>query len=268
MDFAEQTVIVTGGANGLGRAMAIAFAKGGARVGIVDLSLEAAQTCAAELSVQTSGTVIGAAADVADRDSSQAAHGEIAQELGQASVLVNNAGIMPPRKGWIEELPPEDFERMMVIHVNGAVNWSRLVMPAMRAARYGRIVNIASVNAVLAVPHRLSYVTAKKAILGLTEALALDTARAGITVNAVIPGYIATDTLLARAEAGVLDFESIANRTPVGRWGKPEEIADAVCYLARPASSYITGTTLAVDGGYSIRGDPGEDLGSSPFDGT
>lgn len=263
----DQSVIVTGGANGLGKAIATAFARGGASVAIVDINLEAARSCAAELEALTGGTALGVSADVADRDECADAYAEITDQLGPATVLVNNAGIMPQRKGWIEELPPEDFERMLAIHVNGAVNWSRLVIPAMRRTRFGRIVNIASVNAVLAVPHRLGYVTAKKAILGLTEALALDSARAGITVNAVIPGYIATEMLKARAEAGVLDFDQIANRTPVGRWGNPEEIADAVFYLAREDSSYITGTTLTVDGGFSIRGDPGENLDLSPYEG-
>lgn len=261
----NQIVIVTGGANGLGKAIATAFVQNGASVAIVDINLDAAQSCAAELGALSGGSAIGLSADVADRDDCATAYTKITETLGPATVLVNNAGIMPQRKGWIEELPPEDFDRMMAIHVNGAVNWSRLVMPAMRADGFGRIINIASVNAVLAVPHRLGYVTAKKAILGLTEALALDCARAGITVNAVIPGYIATETLKARAEAGVLDFDSIANRTPVGRWGTPEEIADAVHYLARAQSGFITGTTLAVDGGFSIRGDPGEDLDVSPF---
>ena len=264
----RQTVIVTGGANGLGRAIATAFVDHGADVAIVDINLDAAKACAEALSTNARGSVIGVSADVADRNSSTAAHHEITDTLGPATVLVNNAGIMPQRKGWIEELPPEDFDRMMAIHVNGAINWSRLVLPAMRAASFGRLVNIASVNALLAVPHRLGYVTAKKAILGLTEALALDCARAGITVNAVIPGYIATETLKARAEAGVLDFDGIAHRTPVGRWGTPEEIADAVFYLARNASGYITGTTLVVDGGFSIRGDSGENLDVSPFEGA
>ncbi|MEM8628332.1 MAG: SDR family oxidoreductase, partial [Pseudomonadota bacterium] len=97
-----------------------------------------------------------------------------------------------------------------------------------------------------------------------TEALALETARSGITVNAVAPGYVLTDMLRKRAEAGILDRDKIAERTPLGRWAEPEEIANAVAFLASPDASYITGTTLAVDGGLSIRGDAGEDLTAPP----
>jgi NAD(P)-dependent dehydrogenase (short-subunit alcohol dehydrogenase family) len=173
--------------------------------------------------------------------------------------------MMPPRKGWVEELPHDDFEQMMNVHVGGAVNWCRLVMPAMREAGFGRIINLSSVNAIQPVPHRYTYVTAKKALRGLTEALALDSARAGITVNAIAPGYILTETLRSRAESGILDHDAIAARTPAGRWGTPEEIAHMAVFLADPMSAYITGTTLCVDGGLTIRGDAGEDLDHSPY---
>ena len=106
--------------------------------------------------------------------------------------------------------------------------------------------------------------TAKKAIRGVTEALALETARAGITVNAIAPGYILTDVLAERAEAGILDQSAIADRTPVGRWGRPEEIARTAVFLASKGAAFITGTTMVVDGGFSIRGDAGEDLDMAP----
>ncbi len=151
---------------------------------------------------------------------------------------------------------------MLAIHVRGAVNWARLVTSEMREARFGRIVNISSANAKLAVPYRLGYITAKKAILGFTEAL--ETARDGITVNAIVPGYIATQTLLDRAEADMLDQESFSERTPVGRWGRPDEIARAAAFFADVDSGFITGSTLVVDGGITIRGDPNENLSFPP----
>ncbi|MGH1464858.1 MAG: SDR family NAD(P)-dependent oxidoreductase [Cognatishimia sp.] len=261
-----RTAIVTGSAAGIGYAIARGFARDGYKVALVDINESIAQQSAEKLADETGATVISASADVSDRASCEAAHAKICSAIGDASVLVNNAGIMPQKKGWIEQLPPEHFEQMMAIHVNGAVNWARLVLPGMRTAQYGRIINIASANALLAVPHRLGYVTAKKALLGMTQALALDCGRAGITVNAVAPGYVLTDTLKARADAGVLDEASFAERTPVGRWGQAEEIAHAVSFLASPKSGFVTGTTLAVDGGITIRGDPGEDLNVSPFD--
>ncbi len=258
--------VITGGATGIGFAIAQAFARKSHPVAIVDLSLEAASGAAGRLVEETGAKAIGVAADVADRTACASAHEAIVSALGPVGVLVNNAGIMPPRKGWIEEIPHEDFQNMMDIHLGGAVNWCRLVMPGMRAAKFGRIINMSSGNGVQPVPHRFAYVTAKKALRGLTEALALDCARAGITVNAIAPGYILTDTLRQRAEQGMIGYEAIAEHTPVGRWGKPEEIAHMAAFLAEPESGYITGTTMCVDGGLTIRGDAGEDLNSSPFD--
>lgn len=259
------TAVVTGSAAGIGYAICRALATKSHPIAVVDLSADAAAASAEKLAQETGAQTIGVAADVTDRDGSAEAHEAIVSKLGPVGVLVNNAGIVPPRKGWIEEIPHEDFQNMMDIHVGGAVNWCRLVMPGMRAARYGRIINMSSGNGVVAVPHRYAYITAKKALRGLTEALALDSARAGITVNAIAPGYILTELLQRRVDEGMIDYDGIAERTPAGRWGAPEDIANMAAFLADPASSYITGTTMRVDGGLTIRSDPGEDLDTSPF---
>ena len=258
-------VAVTGSAAGIGYAVAKAFAAAGHPVAVIDIDAVTAKEAASRIAAETNAPVCGVAADVADSASGNAAHESIEAALGPIAVLVNNAGIMPQAKGWIEQLPDDHFDRMMQVHVRGAVVWCRLVLPAMRRAGFGRIINMSSANAVLAVPHRLGYVTAKKALLGLTEALALDCARAGITVNAIVPGYILTDTLAERAEQGILDRADYADRTPVGRWGRPEEIARAALFLAHPESAFITGAKLVVDGGLTVRGDPGENIDTSPF---
>jgi NAD(P)-dependent dehydrogenase (short-subunit alcohol dehydrogenase family) len=261
----KSPVAVTGAGAGIGYAMAKTFAEADHPVAIIDVDGEKAVQAATTVADETGAAAIGVRADVADSASSEEAHRTIETTLGPLGVLINNAGIMPQKKGWIEELPEADFDRMLDIHVRGSVVWSRLVLPAMRAAGFGRIINMSSANAALAVPHRLAYVTAKKAILGLTEGLALDCARAGITVNAILPGYILTETLAERAEQGILNKDDYGERTPVGRWGMPEEIARVALFLADPASSFITGAKFVVDGGLTIRGDPGENIDRSPF---
>ena len=260
----QNVAVVTGAANGIGYAVADAFSAAGYAVGLVDLRESDTRRAAASIEERTGTGTCWCAADVRDLNESTRAYQKICANLGQPGVLVNNAGIVVRQKARLEDLPVEDFEEMMAIHVNGTLNWSRLVLPGMRAAGFGRIINMSSVNAIAAVPYRIGYVTAKKAIRGFTEALALETARAGITVNAIAPGYILTDVLKKRAEAGVLDRQSIAARTPVGRWGTPQDIAKTALFLASPDASFITGTTLVVDGGLSIRGDAGEDIDLPP----
>ena len=264
MVISKDIVAVTGAAHGIGKSVARAFAASGNRVAVIDVDENAALSTAREIERESGVKTIGVVADVSSAGESKVAYEAIVDALGEISVLVNNAGILPQRKGWIEELPPEYFEQMMAVHLGGALNWSRLVLGAMRLAGYGRIINISSVNALLAVPHRLGYVTAKKAMLGFTEGLALDTARSGITVNAIAVGYTLTERLNARAESGILDIASLAERTPVGRNGMPEDIAHAVTFLANRKSGFITGTTLVVDGGLTIRGDWGEQLDHRP----
>ncbi len=256
--------IVTGAASGIGFAIASLMADRGYAVALVDLDAERTKEAAQRIAAACQAETCWCAADVTDPDACAAALKRIKSTLGQPSVLVNNAGIVVRKKARLEDLPVAHIEEMMAIHVGGALNWARIVLPDMRAAGFGRIINISSVNAIAAVPYRIAYVTAKKAIRGVTEALALETARAGITVNAIAPGYVLTEVLQERAKAGILDQTAIADRTPVGRWGKPEEIAQAALFLASEAASFVTGTTLVVDGGLSIRGDAGEDLDLAP----
>ncbi len=260
----SRIAIVTGSASGIGRSIAMELATQGFDIAVIDIQDTAAAESARHISKSLGVSSSYATADVTDYSACTDAYQRIVNTLGKPSVLINNAGIVVRRKARLEDLPDGHFEEMMAIHVKGTLNWSRLVLPSMRAAGYGRIVNVSSVNAIAAVPYRIGYVTAKKAIQGVTEALALETARAGITVNAIAPGYILTDVLRKRADAGILDQQAIVERTPVGRWGTPEDIAKVVAFLASRDAGFMTGTTVVVDGGYSIRGDAGEDLNNAP----
>lgn len=256
--------IITGAARGIGLATAETLCAAGYSVALVDQSESEVKAAAEDIAEATGAETLFCVADVADHQACSAAYRKIRKAFAPPAVLVNCAGILVRKKARLEDLPPGDFDEMMAVHVGGTLNWSRLVVPDMRKRGYGRIVNISSVNAVAAVPYRIGYVAAKKAIRGITEALALETARAGITVNAIAPGYILTDQLKARADEGILDEESIAERTPAGRWGSPAEVANAIAFLASKDAAFITGATLVVDGGLTIRGDSGEDLENPP----
>jgi NAD(P)-dependent dehydrogenase (short-subunit alcohol dehydrogenase family) len=259
-----RVALVTGGASGIGRTTVRALADAGAAVGIVDLNAERAAEAAGEIGAATGREIAWAKADVADEAAVEAAHGQIVRALGPVTILINNAGIMAQRVAPLHELPVAHYDEMMAIHVRAAVLFSALTVPDMRAAGFGRIISMSSVLGLVGLPFRAGYGIAKHAINGLTRSLAMENARFGITVNAIAPGYIATQTNRDRAAAGMLDFDLYAERTPVGRWGEPEEIARVIVFLADPASAYITGAVIPVDGGYTVRGDPGEDLGPRP----
>jgi NAD(P)-dependent dehydrogenase (short-subunit alcohol dehydrogenase family) len=204
-----------------------------------------------------------AACDVSDAASVESAIAQVASECKGLHVLVNNAGIMTPQLALAPDMPTEDFDRMIAVHLRGTFLCSRAAIPYMRAAKFGRIVNLSSVLGILGLPYRIGYAAAKTGINGITRALAVETARHGITVNAVAPGYILTSTLRERLDQGKLNYALYAERAPAGRWGLPEEVGRLIAFLAQPGSGFITGTVIPIDGGYTMRGDPGEDIGAA-----
>lgn len=253
-----QVALVTGGGSGIGKAVAHALALAGSAVAVVDVDLDSAHRVADEIHAASGVRCSGFEGDVSDEAAVARAVSLVDGDLGAPSILVNNAGFMAPRLVATEALTASEFDRMLAVHVRGAFLMSSAVLPGMKARRFGRIVNLSSIVGLIGFSFRAGYSAAKSAIVGFTRGLALETARHGITVNAIAPGFVLTEGLRARIDSGLLDHDVLAQWTPVGRWAQPAEIARVACFLADPASSYITGTTIPVDGGFSIRGDPNE----------
>jgi NAD(P)-dependent dehydrogenase (short-subunit alcohol dehydrogenase family) len=247
MKLADRVAVVTGGARGIGEAIAIRFTAEGATVAILDLDGPAATETAGRLG----GT--GHQCDVRSRSSVEAAMDEVLTEHGRIDVLVNNAGI--GLAGPSETFSDEDWDTSIGIMQTGVFLCSQVVGRHMLERRHGVIVNISSINAWEAFPLRLAYCAAKAAVVAMTEVLAIEWADRGIRVNAVAPGVTRTALVQKGVDDGVIDVAAYHARTPMHRFGEPDEIARAVLFLACDEdSSFVTGTTLCADGGWSAMG--------------
>jgi 3-oxoacyl-[acyl-carrier protein] reductase len=247
MRFSDKTVIVTGAAGGLGSAMAAGFAREGGNVAIMDLPGSPGREVAQEINTSaTAGSAFFVPCDLADLDRTAQVVRGLAGAQGGVDVLVNNAATFPRKE--VADYTIADWQRVQRINVDAAFVCVQAVLPEMRAAGSGRIVNISSVTVFGGTPFLAPYVASKGALVGLTRALARECGPDGITVNAVAPGAFQT-----AAEAIHPDPEGysalVLERQSIKRRGVPEDIANAVLFLSAPESSFITGQMLCVDGG-------------------
>jgi NAD(P)-dependent dehydrogenase (short-subunit alcohol dehydrogenase family) len=237
------SVVVTGGASGIGAAVCRQVVDGGGHVAILDLNLDAAEALRAELGMRA----YAARANVLDEADLMATHRVLANELPPINGLVNCAGIAQVPKP-IEEYPTEDWARVVESHLKGTYISCRVFGAAMALRASGAIVNVASVLSFRPGPV-LAYGPAKAAVVNLTEALAVQWANRGVRVNAVAPGWTDTPFLKPKERAGERDMTPILRATPLGRLMKPQEIANVIHFLLSPASSAVVGATIPCDGG-------------------
>jgi 3-oxoacyl-[acyl-carrier protein] reductase len=249
MSVPQRTAIVTGGARGIGAAVSRRLAADGCQVAVVDLDESAcAETVAAVEELGSKAIAVGA--DVSDEAAVQAAVDRIASDLGAPTVLVNNAGIT--RDNLLFKMSTVDWDSVMNVHLRGAFLMSRATQRHMTEVGWGRIVNLSSISA-LGNRGQANYAAAKAGLQGFTKTLALELGRFGVTVNAIAPGFIATEMTAATAERLGMTFEDFkaanAKEIPVGRVGEPDDIANAVSFFADQAAGFVSGQVLYVAGG-------------------
>ena len=241
--------VVTGAGSGIGRAIALGYAREGARVVLLDVNEQAAADAAKEIGA-AGGKAECFALDVTKRDDCVAMAKKVAGEVGAVSILVNNAGINR-RNAMTTDAVSKDWDDILAVNLNGVFNVTHAFLPALRTAK-GRIVNIASIQSFVHVrtPNSAAYTTSKHGVLGFTRALAAELGKDGVRVNAIGPGLIETP-LNAQVRANNPELVRIfLDHTPLGRAGKPEDIVGPAIFLASDLSAYVTGTILMADGGY------------------
>jgi NAD(P)-dependent dehydrogenase (short-subunit alcohol dehydrogenase family) len=241
--------LVTGAGSGIGRAIASRLAADGFSVAVVDLNKESAEAVTEEISAAGGQATAVGGVDVSDRAQVDDAVGRVRRELGPVLVLINNAGL-PGFKEFLK-ITDDSWNKIMAVNLNGPFYCTQAVLPDMIEAGWGRIVNISSSSAQGGQPYMVHYVASKAGLIGFTKAVALEFGTKGITVNTIPPGFIDTPMLRASEARGFLGgpVEEHAHRTPVGRAGRPEDIAAACSFLVSDEASYITGQVIGVNGG-------------------
>ena len=245
-----KTALVTGGARGLGKTMATALAEAGADIALTGRSLDACQAAAKEIGEATGRKVQAFAGDVTVAADVERVHREVVAACGDVDILVNNAGTNI--RGTLDQLSEADWDNVIDTNLKGPFLCTKAFAPGMIRKGWGRVVNLASILSVIGLPGRTPYASSKAGVLGLTRVWALEWAGKGVTCNAICPGPFATDMnkqLLNDPQA----YQQFVANIPMGRWGELEELTGAIVFLASEASSFVTGTSLFIDGGWTAR---------------
>ena len=242
-DLTNKVAIITGASQGIGKGMAETFSKAGAHVACVSRNKDNLKSVADSL-IENGGAASFYTCDVSSLDAFQNTIKEIAENHGSVDILVNNAGICKDKL--IMRMSEDDWNKVININLNGAFNGIKAVSQIMIKQRAGRIINISSIVGLIGNPGQANYAASKAGLIGLSKSAAKELAPRGITVNAIAPGYIATDMTDQITDQAK---ESLITKIPLGRIGSPSDIAASALFLASDEAGYITGQTLTVDGG-------------------
>ena len=245
-----RVALVTGGVRGLGKTMATALAEAGADVAVTARSQASAESAAAELAAATGRLCRGYAADVTLSADVERLARAVEADLGRIDILINNAGTNI--RGSIEQLTEADWDAVVDTNLKGPFLCARAIGPGMVKRGWGRVINLGSVLGVIALAGRAPYASSKAGIINLTRVLALEWAGTGVTANAICPGAFGTEMNRQLLDDPV-KYQEFVKRIPMGRWGEPEELGGAAVFLASDAASYVTGSALFVDGGWTAR---------------
>jgi NAD(P)-dependent dehydrogenase (short-subunit alcohol dehydrogenase family) len=248
---ADRVAIVTGGGRGIGKAVALAYARAGADVAVVARTAAEIKRAASEIEALGRG-VLALQADVADPAQVRQMVEAVLDWAGRIEILFNAAGVRAVAPS--QDLAPADWAQVLRVNLTGSFLCSQAVFPAMRAAGYGKIIMVGSMQAHSGAPERAAYIASKTGLVGLTRGLGVEWAPYGINVNILSPGYFETDIILHQIEIGQLDLAAIQKRTPMGRIGQMEDLTGPAVFLASAESDFMCGQALIIDGGWLAYG--------------
>jgi NAD(P)-dependent dehydrogenase (short-subunit alcohol dehydrogenase family) len=242
--------LVTGGGRGLGRTMAMALAEAGADIALAGRNIGPLEQSAAEIEAATGRRTRAFRADVTKIDDVTRLASDVRTTFGPIDILINNAG--SNIRGPIQSLSEADWDSVLDTNLKGPFLCSRAIGPDMAARGWGRIVNLGSILSFIAIAGRAPYASAKAGVTALTKVLALEWAGTGVTVNAICPGPFGTEMNRPLLDDPI-KYQEFVKNIPLGRWGELDEIASLVVYLASPGSSFMTGSSILIDGGWTAR---------------